>query len=275
MPCPDGISFPLATEIRSFLSGYTDYFVLDIRVNDDQHSIERPFSDSIPFNDNFEAPFEALETSVIPRPDGDDPAAVLWLAHTRYAGSIPRRLGVRGLRARFGNMQIGTDRIFEHHFQESRFNGWCVGEIHILDSRIVPNGRRDYFEPGPHLRNLENHIGALAQQISARCRRASSQRNKLRNVDAAVQRLNQTRELACSGYLRLTDAAALLERERARVRAMRETLARVQTSEGHSSAQSLDLSDKPFNEFDVKPNPALENLAPGIARCHPTRLRHH
>jgi len=62
-------------------------------------------------------------------------------------------------------MQIGTDRIFEHLFEEPRFNGWCVGEVHILDSRIVPNGRRDYFEPSPHLRNLENQLGAIAQTL--------------------------------------------------------------------------------------------------------------
>ena len=95
----------------------------------------------------------------------DHPAAVAWLARTPYTGSIPARLGVRGLRARVGNMQIGTDRIFEHLFEEPRFNGWCVGEVHILDSRIVPNGRRDYFEPSPHLRNLENQLGAIAQTL--------------------------------------------------------------------------------------------------------------
>ena len=33
-----------------------------------------------------------------------------------------------------------------------------VGEVHVIDPRILPNGRRDYFEPGPHTRNLENQL---------------------------------------------------------------------------------------------------------------------
>jgi molecular chaperone HtpG len=261
-PVPMASGFPLAAEIRSFLSSYTDYLVLDIRINDDQSPVERPFADSIQLSDNFGAPFETLETRVIPRPDGDHPAAVLWLAHTPYAGSIPRRLGVRGLRARFGNMQIGTDRIFEHHFQESRFNGWCVGETHILDSRIVPNGRRDYFEPGPHLRNLENHVGAVAHQLSSQCRRASSQRNKVRNINAAIRRLDRARTLAGSGYLRHADAAALVERERVRIPEIRQTMALVRASDRAAYHGTLVFCDNVFDKLAVDLNPALSTVAP-------------
>ena len=261
-PVPMAAHFPLAAEIRDFLSTHTDYFVLDIRVNEDQHPVERPFAEAVPLTDQFGTPFEALETHVISRPDGDGPAAILWLAHTPYAGSIPRRLGVSGLRARIGNMQIGTDRIFEHLFQEPRFNGWCIGEIHILDSRIVPNGRRDYFEHGPHLRNLENHIGAVTHQIGSRCRRASSQRNKLRNIDSAIHRLTRARDLARSGYLRHADTAALVERERIRIPAIRESMALIQATELNDSDQASILCDSAFDTLDLNPNPALETVAP-------------
>ena len=261
-PVPMSTRFPLAAEVREFLTRHTDYFVLDIRVNDDQHPIKRPFKETIPLTDQFGAPYETLETRVIPRPDADEPAAVLWLAHTPYAGSISRRLGIRGLRARVGNLQVGTDRVFEHLFLEPRFNGWCVGEIHILDSRIVPNGRRDYFEPGPHLRNLENHIGAVAQQITLRCRRASSQRNKLRNLNAAIQRLEAARDLVCSGFLCPADAVALVERERVRIPAIRQTTALVQAAERDAIRETSALCDREFDGLDVNPNPALGTLPP-------------
>ena len=236
--------------------------MLDIRVNDDQHPVQRPFAETIPITHQFSAPFETLETRIIPRPDGDDPAAILWLAHTPYSGSILRRLGVRGLRARAGNMQIGTDRIFEHLFLEPRFNGWCVGEIHILDSRIVPNGRRDYFEPGPHLRNLENHVGAIAQQISSRCRRASSQRNKLRNIDAAIRRLKCAGDLARSGYLRPADAAALAARERERIPAIRQTLAQVRPDESDAAFATSALCENDLDALDLSSGPGLDTVAP-------------
>ena len=223
-PVPMATCFPLANQIREFLAAHISYFVLDVRVNDDDRPIERPFAEAIPLTDQYGAPFENLETHVIPQPDGNDPAAVLWLAHTPYAGSIPRRLGVRGLRARVGNLQIGTDRVFEHLFLEPRFNGWCVGEVHILDSRVAPNGRRDYFEPSPHLRNIENRLGAIAQGISSRCRLASSQRNKLRSVGAAIHRLKRAHDLAISGYLAHRDVVELIERERKRISDMKEIL---------------------------------------------------
>ena len=261
-PVPMAARFPLATEIHEFLLDHTDYFVLDIRVNDDENPVERPFAQSIPITHQFCAPFETLETHIIPRPDGNDPAAVLWLAHTPYSGSILRRLGVRGLRARAGNMQIGTDRIFEHLFLEPRFNGWCVGEIHILDSRIVPNGRRDYFEPGPHLRNLENHVGAIAQQISSRCRRASSQRNKLRNIDAAIRRLKSAGDLARSGYLRPADAAALAARERHRIPAIRQTLSQVRSGESDAAIATSALCENDIDALDLSSGPGLDTVPP-------------
>ena len=238
-PAPMAASFPLWAGVEKFLTEHTDHLVVDLRINDDARPIERPFQDAIPLTDDLGAPFENLETRIIPRVDGENPAAVLWLAHTPYAGSIPRRLGIRGLRARVGNMQIGTDRIFEHLFQEPRFNGWCVGEIHILDRRVVPNGRRDYFEAGPHLRNLENHIGAIAQEISSRCRHASSQRNKVRNVDGAINRLKAAHDLARSGYLRPADSVALIERERDRIPGIRQILAQVQGSKAETGLKTV------------------------------------
>ncbi len=264
-PVPLAASFPLSTGVGKLLKAHSDHLVLDIRINDDAQQIERPFRDAIPLKDDFRAPFETLEARIIPRIDGEDPAAVLWLAHTPYAGSIPRRLGVRGLRARVGNMQIGTDRIFEHLFQEPRFNGWCVGEIHVLDRRVVPNGRRDYFEAGPHLRNLENHIGAIAQEISSRCRRASSQRNKLRNVDAAIQRLKAANDLARSGYLRPTDAVALIERERDRIPAIRQVLTRVGGRRPETDLETVFHYESELRALETGSAPAF-NTVPSGAR---------
>ena len=109
----------------------------------------------------------------IPAIDESSDAAVGWLAHSSYLGAIPKDLGLRGFRAREGNIQIGDEGVFDSLFPEERFNRWCVGEVHIVDPRIMPNGRRDYFEPGPHTRNLENHLEAIIRGIVNRCRKAS------------------------------------------------------------------------------------------------------
>ena len=248
-PVPLAIDFPLADRITDLLTPHRADFALHIRVNDDESPIQRPFGSSIPLSEEFHAPFDRLETRTIPALDRDDPAAVLWLAHSTYTGSIPSRLSIRGLRARVGNIQIGTEQLFERHFLEPRFNGWCVGEVHIVDARIAPNGRRDYFEPGPHLRNIENHIGAIAQEISSRCRRASSQRNKLRAVGAAIRRLERAHDLAASGYLHPNDAAALIAREQERIPAIRQTLTQVDPYATSSHLARLTNQERQLGTF--------------------------
>ena len=261
-PVPMANSFPLANEIREFLATHTDYFVLDVRVNDDDAPVKRPFGETIPLTDRYAAAFERLETRLIPTIDGSEPAAIVWLAHTPYAGSIPRGVGVRGLRARLGNIQIGSDRIFEHLFLEPRFNGWCVGEIHILDKRIVPNGRRDYFEPSPHQRNLENHIGAITHEISTRCRQASSQRNKLRRVGTAIDQLRRARDLATSGYLLPEDAIALVERERKRIPEIRQILTTLGTATSDTDQKELDHFANQLDAIEVNRESALKDVPP-------------
>ena len=261
-PVPLAASFPLAAEVEGLLTAHTDYFVLNVRLNGERAPIERPFGEAIPLTDSYSAEFERLETRVIPQLDRDDAAAVLWLAHTPYAGSISRQLGIRGLRARAGNIQIGSDDIFEHLFHETRFNGWCVGEVHIADNRIVPNGRRDYFESGPHLRNLENHIGAIAHEISSKCRRASSQRNRIRAVGAAIQQVKCARDLATSGYLLAEDAAALLARERKRVPQIKQTLDQVQGAASNSELEELDFSNGQLCDTEFPADALLSDVSP-------------
>ncbi|MCY4597746.1 MAG: ATP-binding protein [Bryobacterales bacterium] len=256
-PVPMASCFPLASEIREYLAAHAKYFVLDVRTKGDDSPIERPFGQTIPLTDRFQAPFHRLETRSIPRLDSMEPAAILWLAHTPYSGSIPRRLAIRGVRARIGNMQIGTDRIFQHLFLEPRFNGWCVGEVHIIDNRIVPNGRRDYFEPSPHLRNLENHIGSIAHNISSRCRRASSQRNKLRSIGTAISRLKHAHDLATSRYLCPDDAAALVDRERKRILEVRQSLTHLEASETNSVQDELKICEQQLDTIAIEPKPLI------------------
>ena len=259
-PVPMASSFPLAGQIREFLDTHTDYLELDVRLNGEKARIVRPFGQAIPLMDDYSATYERLETRVIPQLDHDRPAAVVWLAHTPYVGSISRRLAIRGLRARAGNIQIGSDNIFERLFHETRFNGWCVGEVHIVDSRIVPNGRRDYFESNPHLRNLENHIGAIAHEISSKCRRASSHRNKLRAVSAAITQSKRACELAASGYLRTEDAANLIGHQRERLAQIRQTLQLVQPTTLHSDLHELDRCESQLNAVKLDAQSSLRGV---------------
>ena len=123
--------------------------------------------------------------------------AIGWIAHHEYVRSIPPTWGVRGLRARYGDIQVGESNLFENSFKEPRFNGWTIGEIHILDRRVVPNARRDNFEINHHYSNLLVQLGPVAAGITQGCRTASVARNStqiISNVITEVRsRLKQKR----------------------------------------------------------------------------------
>jgi hypothetical protein len=114
--------------------------------------------------------------------DGET-ACVGWILHHGYTGALPAACNVRGLRVRCGNIQVGDDRMFEELFPESRFNAWSVGELHVIDPRIIPNGRCDHFEQSVHFHNLLTHLTPVAREVTRRCRTSSIQRKWSRDFE--------------------------------------------------------------------------------------------
>jgi hypothetical protein len=119
----------------------------------------------------------------------DGTAAVGWILHHGYHGALSDRLNVRGLRARIGNIQVGSEAIFEHLFPERRFNTWTVGEVHILSDRfLIPNARRDDFEFNNHYSSFQNQLVPIAKKLLRVCREKSSMRHRERiNSKAATE----------------------------------------------------------------------------------------
>ena len=223
-PVPFSKLFPFAAEVDELLRASTSPVDLDIRFDGEVAPVTRRHVDAVHFSRGRKDDFSEFEKLWIPSVDGSRSAAVGWIVHSSYLGAVPREAGVRGIRARVGNLQIGDETVFDNLFPDERFNRWCIGEIHILDPRIVPNGRWDYFEPGPHIRNLENRLAAVLHGIPARCRKASSMRNGERKIAAEIQGIEEAYELAASGYLTAADAKAMIERAASSVPAIRRSL---------------------------------------------------
>ena len=210
-PAPIAPDFPFFDEVHKIFPAQYSPYSLQITLDGEEQPIQRQYGSAIALSGNKEDHFHEFEKVRLPSIDGRGDAAVGWIAHSSYLGAIPKANRVRGIRARIGNIQVGDERIFDHLFEEERFNRWCVGELHILDQRIIPNGRRDYFERNPHLRNLENHLSPLLGQVTARCRTASSNRNKQKKLVATILDLEAMFELAASGYLAPKDVRAVVE----------------------------------------------------------------
>lgn len=181
-PVPFAPEFVYGAEITAALKPLVELGGIEIRVNGAVDQVRRPHRDALELGRDIFDRFTELEVLQIPAVDGDV-AAVGWVLHHGYAGALPASTRVRGLRLRSGNVQIGADDLLYELFSEPRFNGWAVGEIHVLDRRLVPNGRRDHFEQNVHLFNLLNHLSPAAREISRRCRTSSKRRKWLKDFE--------------------------------------------------------------------------------------------
>ena len=154
--------------------------------------VVRPYADETAFAGNlFQMKIAEVEFFEIADLDGDL-GAIGWIAHHQYARSIPPTLGVGRIRARIGDVQIGEASVFDEIFKEPRFNGWCVGELHILDRRIVPNARRDNFELNHHTYNMMTQLGPKALELASRCRSSSVSRNVIVTARNCIDEIDRT-----------------------------------------------------------------------------------
>lgn len=177
---------PFASEFRwsKQINGHLDSVRLgnlDISVNGEP-SLRRPHRNRFQVSDSIADEYAEPELLTLTDMDGNV-GALGWVLHHSYQGSITVRSRIAGLRLRVGNIQVGEESLLEEIFPETRFNGWAVGEIHVLDPRIVPNARRDHFEQNIHFSNLTAQLEPIARQIAKRARAASIARNQARQAE--------------------------------------------------------------------------------------------
>lgn len=99
----------------------------------------------------------------------------LWYSITDLLGMFGDDR-VAGLRFRRDNIAIGgPDRIAElFPGNEGRLNYWTMGEIHVLDSSIIPNARRDGFETNDSSGRLRELLEPFIKSHCKKCHDASS-----------------------------------------------------------------------------------------------------
>ena len=246
-PVPLSPNFPFFEQVREIFPSLQSPYSLRITLDGVEKPVQRQYGSTIALAGNKEDNFHEFEEVRVPSIDGGGDAAVGWVAHSSYLGAIPKGERIRGIRVRVGNIQVGDERVFDQLFEEERFNRWCVGEVHVLDSRIIPNGRRDYFERDPHLRNLENHLAPIFGQIATRCRAASSNRNKEKKLMSTIADIEAMYELAASGCLPAKDSTALVEQ--ALLGATKAQQGLGSSGVGSGSAESLGALEEKLRNF--------------------------
>ena len=279
-PVPFSDDFSQQSQILAHLRNTVQLGNLDVSINGSS-PVRRPFRTTFQISEHEQDCFGEVEPITIPAVDGEL-AAVGWIAHHGYRGALSTTLGIRGLRFRVGNIQVGDDRLVEELFPEQRFNAWSVGEIHVLDPRIIPNGRRDHFDQNVHFDNLLNHLAPVARMIARQCRVSSTHRKYEREFElrltkakeilaiikqgavskGELRKMGQKLESDLSRLAEIVDAQLLPE-------AMSEKLRTQFQSFNREASRKLNLAKKtgPLDRFSGAKRRAFQQIIELIYQC--------
>lgn len=215
-PVPFAAEFERGRQIEAALSeNKVQAPCFRIVLGDADEQVVRIHADKLPARSGATDSYSEIEFVSFEDVDGAV-GAIGWVLHHSYLGALPPSVGVAGLRLRKHNVQVGGADLVAPLFAEPRFNAWVVGEIHVLDPRIIPNGRRDDFEPNVHYSKLQANLSALARGLGRRCRQVSAERTRsarvLEPVESTLRSARLLGKLKISAAMRQA-ATKLIERE--------------------------------------------------------------
>jgi molecular chaperone HtpG len=189
-PVPFASDFSHAAAINRHVAAHARLADLKITIGVDGMPITRPHRDVFAVSDTVQDQGSELELLTFQGDNGV--SAVGWILHHSYLGHISVKSQIGGLRLRAGNVQVGGHDLVEEVFPEPRFNGWSIGEIHVVDRLVLPNARRDHFEQNIHFSNLTAELGPYCRSIAKRCRAASVERHREREARIKAAAFNPT-----------------------------------------------------------------------------------
>ena len=247
-PVPMSADFPFAADVEGLFDGNDRFMTVEIFLAGDEAPVTRRLGAGLALSEDREDLFVGFKALHVPAVDGDGDAAVGWLIHSSYLGAIPKGLGVRGLRARQGNIQVGDEKVFDAFFPGRAVSIAGVSARSIsLTPALSRTGGATILSKVPHTRNLENHLDAIIRGIVNRCRKASATRNRARKLVATLADIESAYDLAGSGYLMADDARALIERTVQKLEYMQKTFAPMHVYALENVARLKDIEAKLTN----------------------------
>ena len=247
VPVPYDPKFTWGKEIVKRLKAegyYEPKYNVFLTYGDKTIPVYKPYQDEFLVDKTKNIIDKILDINIVKLADSSDNLiAIGWLAKTSYLGSIYDR-SVKGIRLRKGNILIGDHQTLNVVFKDARFNGWSIGEIFAVDSKLIPNARRDNFEKNPSYFLLVEQLTTIASAITKDIRSASLNRNAdLSNALAQYEKVQRDAAAA------LNDGVAGTQKD-----ALKQALSGVQTSitQSRSNGESDDLCKEiAFEELDM------------------------
>lgn len=254
-PCHFSPEFEHGREVDRLLSSYdragNSYSIF---MNGSDTPICRPYRNTVTYSESKVASLGKLRTFDI-RGIDDKASATGWFVHHDYQGAIPVSQGVRGLRARVGNIQIGDDRVFSDVFPEERFCSWTIGEVHVLDPRVVPNGRRDAFEANVHLDNIIMHLRPVVSEIVRECRFSSQRRNRRKAFELRESKVTEKLDIIRQGAISENYAREI----KAEIGSLLMEMQKAAQFESFEDFEKAELKNR-YEDVETKINTYIQNI---------------
>jgi molecular chaperone HtpG len=181
-------------EIRKKVPNYQIY---SIYVNGEK--IFKPYTDLIYLRGDKKDKIQDID--FVELSNGVGPLAFGWIAKTDLLGTIAPFSHIDGLRVRKDNILIGNKDLLSEFYRETRFNNYLMGEIHTIDTKLIPNSRRDDFEDNQQRDELyDSFIKSIGLPFSKKIRNISLERSKQRAKDNDKEMINSAKKIFQMGY---------------------------------------------------------------------------
>jgi hypothetical protein len=209
-PVPFHPDFKFCKEIRAELVEVGVTKPIRVELNDDQGIIFHRAVSQVPIGKQATLTFAGIEFKRLTNSAGEL-LAFGWILEQGYIGAMPRGSNMGGIRLRVRDVQVGDAQILAPLFVEQRFNSWCVGEIHILHPKIVPNGRRDEFEHSAAYAELQDELRRVTNEIAQTIRSRSEERQRSKRLALSIAYAQNWLEVAERSASHMTIRRAALD----------------------------------------------------------------
>lgn len=180
----DTQTFPLTGDIHSWIKEHNitmPTVSLEIKAGNVNVGVFKPYQKLTYTTKREHLKVHVKDINFYPNDAGPESPFWIWYAETNLPGMISDDM-VSGLRLRKNNISIGgADRVTEIFTEVAkshvRFNAYFLGEIHILDPKVIPNARRDGFEDNSSWVQIREELKEFAKLRAKEVQDASKSRN--------------------------------------------------------------------------------------------------
>jgi molecular chaperone HtpG len=95
----------------------------------------------------------------------------------------------------------GNAQLLDPCFSQDRFNGYLVGEIHVMTRDLIPNGRRDDFQDSEMKTDFLQGVEKIVHPLVKKVYEDSNRKNAVKPIETAKQTVIKVNKQLENGFV--------------------------------------------------------------------------